>query len=57
MPARAAIQPCAARLIGLVLPLVLAESVLVLGGPLSRALVTGGAMVIAGSVPTNRPAR
>ncbi|MCL4800554.1 MAG: DMT family transporter [Burkholderiales bacterium] len=47
----------AAQFISLVPPLAVAESVVLLGEPFSGALVAGAALVIAGLVLTNRPAR
>jgi drug/metabolite transporter (DMT)-like permease len=47
----------ASQFINLVPPLAVAESVLILGEPLSGALVVGGALVVAGLYFTNRPRR
>lgn len=47
----------AAQFISLVPPLAVTESVLLLGEPFSHALLVGGAMVAAGLLLTNRPAR
>ena len=47
----------AAQFINLVPPIALAESVLILGEPLSPALLVGAALVVAGLYLTNRPRR
>jgi len=47
----------ASQFINLVPPLALAESVLILGEPLSPALIVGAALVVAGLYLTNRPRR